>query len=80
MSRYWNNHIEELEGLERDAAVRWVSGVMAEVDDETKVDDEVTLPALMDALQAEHPKAFRAIMDAGAYRLVDFSRDGVGVI
>jgi len=76
VSRYWNNHPEELEGLDRDAAVRWMSGEIAKADDSVKIDDELTLAALAETLQAEHPEVFKAMMDAGACRLVDFSGAG----
>lgn len=73
MSRFWSNNVELLEKREVEAAVQWASGGIAETNDEVEVDDEGTLTALMDMLQGEHPGVFRAIMDAGADRLVDFT-------
>ncbi len=75
MSRFWNNHPEEYEALERSAAVRWLTGIYMETfnDEADVIDDEITLPHLVEALQAEQPKVFQAIMAAGAYALVDES-------
>ncbi len=59
MSGYWNNNPEKYEEVERNAATRWLAGVYSDV-----WNDEVTVPNLVEALQAERPVVFRAIMDA----------------
>lgn len=75
MSRFWNNHPEEYDELMRNAAVRWLTGVyMVTFNDEANViDDATTLPHLVEALQGDAPTVFQAIMDAGAYKLIDES-------
>lgn len=66
---------EEYDELLRNAAVRWLTGVyLVTFNDEADVvDDETTLPHLVEALQGDAPKVFQAIMDEGAYKLVNES-------
>ena len=62
----WAAHNPEAyEELERNAAVTWLSryaGVHSN-----------TMALLVELLQHEEPEVFKAIMDAGAYKLVDES-------
>ena len=63
MSGYWSNNPEKYEEVERNAAVLWLAGVHNDVWGNEVFDDVVAVPNLVEALQAEQPAVFRAIMD-----------------
>ncbi len=71
MSGYWSNNPEKYEEVERNAATRWLAGVYSDVWNDEAFDDEVTVPNLLEALQAERPAVFRAIMDAVPVQMVE---------
>lgn len=71
----WAAHNPEAyEELERNAAVRWLTGQWQQMYNEVpRSVEEEFLPDLVELLQFEQSKIFAAMMDAGAASLVDFS-------
>ncbi len=67
---------EAYQALERSAVVRWLEKQWQVMYFDLRVDravEEEFLPDLVELLQAEQPKVFQAMLDAGADQLIDFS-------
>ncbi len=88
MSRFWNNHPEELSDITYKAAAKFlfmnyqhVYGEGPPMDDPLFHDSAPfkTMTAMMDSLQSTQPDAFWAIMKAGGNKYVDeFRADYAG--
>ncbi len=88
MSRFWNNHTEELNDITHKAAAKflfmnyqYVYGEGPPMDDPLFHDSAPfkTMTAIMDSLQNQHSAAFWAIMKAGGDKYVDeFHADYAG--